>query len=85
MRLSVLFPDPCVSQSALAGHTDAVWDLAMHPSLSLLLSCSADGTCRLWSTQQQTSPEVSCIPFVEGELCGGGGRGQREKRHGCMA
>lgn len=57
--------DPCVSQGALAGHTDAVWDLAMHPSLSLLLSCSADGTCRLWSTQQQTSPEVSCIPFVE--------------------
>ena len=59
-------PDPFVSQGALTGHTDAVWDLAMHPSMGLLLSCSADGTCRLWNKQQQTSPEVGCVPFVEG-------------------
>ena len=65
----LLLPDPFVSQGALTGHTDAVRELAMHPSMGLLLSCSADGTCRLWNRQQQSSPEVGCVPFVEGELC----------------
>eukprot|EP00047_Mylnosiga_fluctuans_P012823 m.27969 g.27969 ORF g.27969 m.27969 type:complete len:622 (+) comp4482_c0_seq1:47-1912(+) len=32
----------------LSGHTDVVWSLVAHPSASLLLSASADGTCRLW-------------------------------------
>lgn len=47
--------DPDVLAHVLVGHTDAIWDLAVqaanganirHPNL---LSCSADGTVRLWS------------------------------------
>ncbi|KAJ2344499.1 1,2-dihydroxy-3-keto-5-methylthiopentene dioxygenase [Coemansia sp. RSA 2618] len=32
-----------------AGHSDAVWGLALAPRVSLLASVSADATCRLWS------------------------------------
>ncbi|XP_046847886.1 LOW QUALITY PROTEIN: striatin-like [Xenia sp. Carnegie-2017] len=35
--------------STLTGHTNAVWDLAIHHQQNHLLSCSADGTCRLWN------------------------------------
>jgi WD40 repeat protein len=31
------------------GHTNAVWDLAVHYQQNYLLSCSADGTCRIWN------------------------------------
>ncbi|KAJ2307688.1 tRNA A64-2'-O-ribosylphosphate transferase [Coemansia sp. RSA 2705] len=39
-----------------AGHTDAVWGLALAPHASLLASVSADATCRLWSTDAQQTP-----------------------------
>lgn len=35
----------------LTGHTAPVWSLQVHSSLSLMLSASVDGTCRLWSTR----------------------------------
>ncbi|ORZ39050.1 WD40-repeat-containing domain protein [Catenaria anguillulae PL171] len=38
------------------GHTDAIWDLKMHPLNPLLASCSADGTVRLWDTQHLRPP-----------------------------
>lgn len=39
--------DPSVHSGTLEGHTDAVWGLAtMH---SNIVSCSADGTVKLWS------------------------------------
>ncbi len=41
--------DPGVLVSTLHGHTDAVWGLAHHNARSQLLSCSADGTVKLWS------------------------------------
>ncbi|ELT95266.1 hypothetical protein CAPTEDRAFT_227918 [Capitella teleta] len=41
--------DPSVICDTLVAHTDAVWDLAMHSAKMHLLSCSADGTVRLWN------------------------------------
>ncbi|GAB1608074.1 striatin-3-like isoform X5 [Argonauta hians] len=41
--------DFSVLQETLVGHTDCVWGLSIHSSRSQLLSCSADGTVRLWS------------------------------------
>ncbi|KFM63760.1 Striatin-3, partial [Stegodyphus mimosarum] len=43
--------DPNVLTATLKGHTDAVWGLSIHSSKLQLLSCSADGTVRLWSPQ----------------------------------
>lgn len=41
--------DPHTVGSVLTGHMNAVWDLAVQTQQMLLLSCSADGTCRLWN------------------------------------
>ncbi|CAG0890757.1 unnamed protein product [Darwinula stevensoni] len=40
--------DPDVLATTLTGHGDAVWALAVHPNRPHLLSCSADGSVRLW-------------------------------------
>ncbi|KAG8449610.1 hypothetical protein GDO86_016305 [Hymenochirus boettgeri] len=41
--------DPSVLAGTLVGHTDAVWGLSHSGVKDSLLSCSADGTVRLWS------------------------------------
>uniref|UniRef100_A0A8C1QTM8 Striatin, calmodulin binding protein n=1 Tax=Cyprinus carpio TaxID=7962 RepID=A0A8C1QTM8_CYPCA len=41
--------EPSVLRGALSGHTDAVWGLVYSSAHHRLLSCSADGTVRLWS------------------------------------
>ncbi|BFZ11957.1 hypothetical protein BsWGS_14995 [Bradybaena similaris] len=41
--------DPNVLSDTLQAHTDAVWGLSIHSSKNQLLSCSGDGTVRLWS------------------------------------
>ncbi|KAK2826820.1 hypothetical protein Q5P01_021034 [Channa striata] len=41
--------DPCVLAGSWAGHTDAVWGLAYSGIKNRLLSCSADGTVKLWN------------------------------------
>lgn len=41
--------DPSVLQATLHGHTNAVWGLSMHNSKMQLLSCSSDGTVKLWN------------------------------------
>jgi striatin 1/3/4 len=46
--------DPSVLQSTLVGHTDAVWGLSMHSARMQLLSCSSDGTVRLWNPNSKT-------------------------------
>lgn len=51
LHYTFLFPDPSVLTATLKGHTDAVWGLSIHSSKLQLLSCSADGTVRLWSPQ----------------------------------
>lgn len=40
-----------VLATKLTGHTDAVWRLVCHPQREHLLSSSADGTLKLWSTR----------------------------------
>ncbi|XP_076442407.1 striatin-3-like isoform X2 [Babylonia areolata] len=41
--------DGSVLQDRMEGHRDAVWGLSIHSSKMHLLSCSSDGTVRLWS------------------------------------
>lgn len=45
----LLFAEPSVLHSSLLGHSDAVWGLSIHSQRSQLLSCSADGTVKLWT------------------------------------
>uniref|UniRef100_A0A8C5SKR8 Striatin n=1 Tax=Laticauda laticaudata TaxID=8630 RepID=A0A8C5SKR8_LATLA len=40
--------DPSILRGALVGHSDAVWGLVYSGTHQRLLSCSADGTIRLW-------------------------------------
>ncbi|XP_060077539.1 striatin-3-like isoform X4 [Ylistrum balloti] len=46
--------EPTVLSDTLQAHTDAVWGLSIHTSKMQLLSCSADGTVRLWSPGSKT-------------------------------
>lgn len=48
----VSFTDPSVLRGAFVGHTDAVWGLVYSGAHQRLLSCSADGTIRLWKTTE---------------------------------
>ncbi|XP_070179388.1 striatin-3-like isoform X2 [Littorina saxatilis] len=41
--------DRGVLADTLEAHTDAVWGLSIHSTKTQLLSCSSDGTVRLWS------------------------------------
>ncbi|XP_073732508.1 striatin isoform X2 [Misgurnus anguillicaudatus] len=50
--------DPAVLRGALCGHTDAVWGLVYSSAHHRLLSCSADGTVRLWNAAD-TSPAIT--------------------------
>jgi len=59
--------DPEIHQGVLTGHRDAVWDLAIHPTTGLLLSCGADGSCRLWN-HTQSSPMVQEFVAEERKL-----------------
>lgn len=50
--------DPSVLRGALCGHTDSVWGLVYSSAHQRLLSCSADGTVRLWDANT-TSPALA--------------------------
>lgn len=54
INLSFISLDPHLFGETLVAHTDAVWDLAYHIDTDHLLSCSADGTCKLWSPSLKT-------------------------------
>ncbi|KAJ8288567.1 hypothetical protein COCON_G00012260 [Conger conger] len=57
--------DPGVLAGTLQGHTDAVWGLAYSGIKNRLLSCSADGTVRLWNPPEK-SPCVSTFNSDKG-------------------
>lgn len=61
-----LLADPDIHQGVLSGHTDAVWGLVVHSSTGLVLSCAADGSCRLWD-HHQTSPQIKEFRVEESE------------------
>ncbi|NWT64730.1 STRN protein, partial [Prunella himalayana] len=50
--------DPSVLRGAFVGHTDAVWGLVYSGAHQRLLSCSADGTIRLWKATE-TAPALN--------------------------
>ena len=50
----------------LKGHTDAIWDLAIHPTSGVLLSCASDGTCRLWN-HKATNPQLKLYQAEESQ------------------
>ncbi|XP_037621668.1 striatin-like isoform X2 [Sebastes umbrosus] len=50
--------EPSVLRGALCGHTDSVWGLVYSSAHQRLLSCSADGTVRLWNAAD-TSPSLA--------------------------
>lgn len=43
----------------LEGHEDAVWGISVHHNRSELLSCSADGSVKLWSPTNLKAPCLS--------------------------
>ncbi len=53
--------EPSVLSATLAGHTDAVWGLSHHGGRGQLLSCSADGTVKLWAPSNKTQPLISTL------------------------
>uniref|UniRef100_A0A8C5TC26 Striatin 3 n=1 Tax=Malurus cyaneus samueli TaxID=2593467 RepID=A0A8C5TC26_9PASS len=55
--------EPNVLAGTLIAHTDAVWGLAYSGVKNHLLSCSADGTIRLWNPPEK----VPCICTYNGE------------------
>ena len=59
--------DPSVLSDTLVAHTDAVWGLSIHSSKMQLLSCSADGTVRLWSPGSK-SPLLNTFRAEDGKL-----------------
>jgi len=59
----VFFPEPNVLAGTLVAHTDAVWGLAYSGVKNHLLSCSADGTIRLWNPPEK----MPCICTYNGE------------------
>ncbi|XP_077096398.1 LOW QUALITY PROTEIN: striatin [Siphateles boraxobius] len=50
--------EPSVLRGSLCGHTDAVWGLVYSSAHHTLLSCSADGTVRLWNAAD-TAPAIA--------------------------
>lgn len=58
-----VFPEPNVLAGTLIAHTDAVWGLAYSGVKNHLLSCSADGTIRLWNPAEK----MPCICTYNGE------------------
>ena len=61
------FTDPSVLSDTLVAHTDAVWGLSIHSSKMQLLSCSSDGTVRLWSPGSK-SPLLNTFRGENGNL-----------------
>lgn len=61
--------DPSVLAGSWTGHADAVWGLAYSGIKNRLLSCSADGTVKLWNPTEK-NPCISTFNTDMGE-CGG--------------
>uniref|UniRef100_A0AAV2LK14 Striatin n=1 Tax=Knipowitschia caucasica TaxID=637954 RepID=A0AAV2LK14_KNICA len=56
--------EPNVLRGALSGHSDAVWGVAYSSAHQHLISCSADGTVRVWDATE-TRPALAVIRAPE--------------------
>lgn len=61
------FLEPGVLARYLDGHSDAIWCLTLHKQKSQMLSCSADGSVKLWSPAEP-SPVLSTYVTDSGEF-----------------
>jgi len=57
--------DASVMFNVLDGHKDAVWNLSYNSTRQQLLSCSADGTVKLWSPSNAKTPLVATLGEAE--------------------
>ena len=52
----------------MSGHTDAVWDVAVHPNReALLFSASSDGTVKIWNHKRLSNPCLQTIMHPSGD------------------
>ncbi|RKP26249.1 WD40-repeat-containing domain protein [Syncephalis pseudoplumigaleata] len=66
--------DAKVLRAQYIGHSDIIWDLRLQPASEsnarpLIASAAADGTVKLWDTQEEGSPLRSSFSY-EGAECG---------------
>ncbi|RDD39346.1 Striatin-3 [Trichoplax sp. H2] len=54
-----------IEKGSLPGHTDAVWSIAVHPDSEHIISCSADGTCKLWRPGTLATPLIATFTANE--------------------
>lgn len=54
--------------SKLEGHTDAIWGLSLQKQKKQLLSCSADGTVKLWSPNKDKPSLLSTFISDQGKI-----------------
>ena len=57
--------DASVMFAVMEGHQDSVWCLSYNTARQQLLSCSADGTVKLWSPTSAAAPLVSTLYTAE--------------------
>jgi len=57
--------DASVAAAVLEGHQDSVWSLAYSTARTQLLSCSADGTVKLWAPSNSKAPLVATLGAAE--------------------
>ncbi|VVC40792.1 Hypothetical protein CINCED_3A006521 [Cinara cedri] len=60
--------DKNILMNNLEGHQDAVWGISVHESRSELLSCSADGSVKLWSPINLKTPCLSSYVSDQDEI-----------------
>ncbi len=61
------FADAGVLSDVFVGHSNAIWGLSYDGTKNNLVSCSGDGTVRLWSPQSK-SPLLNTYTADTGEL-----------------
>ena len=64
--------EPSVLRGALCGHSDSVWGLVYSAAHQRLLSCSGDGSLRLWDASG-TGPALTTFNHSKGGLSARGG------------
>lgn len=61
-----MYTDKNILINNLEGHEDAIWGISVHHSRSELLSCSADGSVKLWSPTNLKTPCLSSYVSDQG-------------------